>query len=113
MFHSRLVSQDDSMVLHLEGYVDGTTFPIFEAALREAVSGEARQIQVDCQRLTYIQEAGLDALSKSQRELENRGGALWVHISHQECSNWKLCGFFQDYFPELLSPEDRLSRKGA
>ena len=71
-------SQDDLIVLSLEGYLDAHTAPIFENAVQEEIDAGHKQLIVNCEHLTYISSAGLGVFMSFIEELREAGGDIKI-----------------------------------
>src|SRR5438067_11121325 len=65
-------------VLPLEGDIDLHVSPVVTAALNAMVKKKPERIVIDLSRATYIDSAGLAALSLAMRELKEYGGKVFL-----------------------------------
>jgi len=71
----------DVHILRPEGYIDASTFPVFEAAVTQLVEHGHYHLQVDFERLTSINSTALGLLMATWRQVHPYGGTLVVDIS--------------------------------
>ena len=71
-------SQGDSDELAISGRVDGAGANQLKAALQESVGTGVRTIVVDLSAATFIGSAGLGTLLQYWRQMQKKGGTLYV-----------------------------------
>jgi anti-sigma B factor antagonist len=71
-------SQGDIVVLHLEGFLDAHTAPVFEQAIQTALDAGHVRLVVDGQALTYISSAGLGVFMGFIEQIREQGGDLKI-----------------------------------
>ena len=65
-------------VLGLDGSIDSSTTPTFEAELARAIDAGAKRILIDLSGVDFISSAGLGAFLVAARKLAPGGGTLSV-----------------------------------
>ena len=58
-FKVHRTAEGDVSVLHLEGFLDAHTAPVFEQAIQAELDANRPRLVVDGEKLTYISSAGL------------------------------------------------------
>lgn len=71
-------TQDDVLIIRLEGYLDAHTAPQFERAIEDEIGAGRTRIVVDCEKLTYISSAGLGVFMSFIEEVREQGGDIKV-----------------------------------
>lgn len=71
-------SQDDLIVLSLEGYLDAHTAPVFETAVQHEIDAGHKRLVVNCERLSYISSAGLGVFMSFIEEIREGGGDIKI-----------------------------------
>ena len=71
-------SQDDLVVLSLDGYLDAHTAPEFENAVQQEFDAGHRRLIVNCERLSYISSAGLGVFMSFIEEIRAVGGDIKI-----------------------------------
>ena len=76
----RCFAHEVGSVLHvsLEGELDLDMVLETRASLREPMAGWQRTVVVDLSELTFLDSAGLKFMIDSKREIESRGGRLYL-----------------------------------
>lgn len=82
----------NKMVLTLEGRVDTTTAPQFEAEIT-SVPEEINDVTIDFKDLQYISSAGLRVLLLAQKTIGKRGDLVIVNVSDQIMEVFDITGF--------------------
>lgn len=67
---------DGVVLIHLAGVIDAHTLDKFEAALDEALEGEAKSLVLDCEELRYVNSSGFGELIRYFDRLREREGTL-------------------------------------
>ena len=81
-------------VLHIQGHLDGHTYPDFEAKLNEEIEAGRYDIVIDFERLDYISSAGLGALlNVHTRCREHNGDVHIAGLSQKTRRLFDLLGF--------------------
>jgi anti-anti-sigma factor len=77
-------TKSGSFVVKLDGSLDTATAPELERRLAAVLSGGARDLVFDLERLKFISSAGLRVFAVARRQLKERGGqAAFVHLQPQ------------------------------
>ncbi len=71
-------SQGDIAVLHLEGFLDAHTAPVFEQAIQSELDAGRFRLVVDGESLTYISSAGLGVFMGFIEQIREQGGDLKI-----------------------------------
>ena len=71
----------DVHILRPEGYIDASTFPMFEEAVTQLVEDGHYHLQIDCEKLSYINSTALGLLVATWRQVHQYGGTLVLDIS--------------------------------
>jgi anti-sigma B factor antagonist len=61
-FEIEIIERDDAVVLVVEGEIDIATAPLLEQRLTEAEAGDAPQLIVDLDRVSFMDSTGLQVL---------------------------------------------------
>ena len=61
-FEIEIIERDDAVVLVVEGEIDIATAPLLEQRLSEAEAGDAPQLIVDLDRVSFMDSTGLQVL---------------------------------------------------
>jgi anti-anti-sigma factor len=61
-FEIEIIERDDAVVLVVEGEIDIATAPVLEQRLAEAEAGDAPQLIVDLDRVSFMDSTGLQVL---------------------------------------------------
>ena len=69
-----------SLCLALEGRLDTTTAPEFEAALKASVDG-ITELTIDMKLLDYLSSAGLRILLGAQKTMNKQGSMRVIHVN--------------------------------
>ncbi len=81
-------------VLHIQGHLDGHTYPEFEAKLNEEIEAGRYDIVIDFEHLDYISSAGLGALLNAHtRSREHNGDVHIAGLSQKTRRLFDLLGF--------------------
>lgn len=71
-------ARGDISVLHLEGFLDAHTAPVFEQAIQSELDANNARLVVDGEKLTYISSAGLGVFMGFIEEIREHGGDLKI-----------------------------------
>jgi anti-anti-sigma factor len=83
----------NSLTLVVEGVIDSTTAPVFEAELVEACQ-KSKNVIVDFEKVDFISSAGLRALLISQKKMMTASGKMTlVHVKDDVREVFELTGF--------------------
>lgn len=67
-------SNDEGILLAVEGRVDTTNYNEFENAVNEVLSDDVKEIYLDCSELSYISSSGLRIFLTVQKKMMARAG---------------------------------------
>lgn len=70
--------QDGNMVAYLEGSLDTSTAPETEKAMLPLYECEGKDVIIDCTGLTYISSAGLRIFLNVLKNVEEKGGQVYI-----------------------------------
>jgi anti-anti-sigma factor len=76
-------TNEDKLVLNIEGRVDTTTAPALEAELVPAIE-ENLNVVLDFLKVSYISSAGLRSLLKGQKVAKAKGGSMVLRNVNEE-----------------------------
>ena len=82
----------DKLTVALEGRLDTTTAPEFEAALKEDLP-KAQSVVLDFEKLEYISSAGLRVLLTAQKEMGKKGGMVIKNVCPEILEVFEITGF--------------------
>ncbi len=74
----RTAAEGDVSVLHLEGFLDAHTAPVFEQAIQAELDANRSRLVVDGEKLTYISSAGLGVFMGFIEQIRELGGDLKI-----------------------------------
>ena len=81
-----------SLCLALEGRLDTTTAPEFEAALKASVDG-ITELTIDMKLLDYLSSAGLRILLCAQNTMYKQGSMRVIHVNDMIQEIFEVTGF--------------------
>ncbi|MDE6874171.1 MAG: STAS domain-containing protein [Lachnospiraceae bacterium] len=81
-----------SLCLALEGRLDTTTAPEFEAALKASVDG-ITELTIDMKLLDYLSSAGLRILLGAQKTMNKQGSMRVIHVNDMIQEIFEVTGF--------------------
>ncbi len=85
--------KEGTLFIKLEGRLDTTTAPRLQDVLLPAF-GEAKEIELDFQKLAYISSAGLRVLLMGQKEANRNGGSMTLcGVSEEVMEVFEMTGF--------------------
>ncbi len=76
----------------LEGRLDTTTAPRFEADLKGAIEG-VENLVIDISKLDYISSAGLRVLLSAQKIMNNQGSLVVMNPTEEVSEIFEVTGF--------------------
>lgn len=82
----------DKLTIALEGRLDTTTAPEFEAVLKEELPN-AQSVVLDFEKLEYISSAGLRVLLTAQKEMVKKGGMVIKNVCPEILEVFEITGF--------------------
>ena len=82
----------DKLTVALEGRLDTTTAPEFEAALKEDLPN-VQSVVLDFEKLEYISSAGLRVLLTAQKEMGKKGGMVIKNVCPEILEVFEITGF--------------------
>ena len=86
--------QDGNMVAYLEGSLDTSTVPETEKAMLPLYECEGKDVIIDCTGLTYISSAGLRIFLNVLKNVEEKGGQVYItNISDAVRNVFSITGF--------------------
>src|ERR1700676_3113141 len=71
-------TQDDLVVLSLDGHLDAHTAPDSENAVQQEFAAGHKRLIVNCERLSYISSAGLGVFMSFVEEIRATGGDIKI-----------------------------------
>lgn len=83
---------DTKLSVALEGRLDTTTAPEFEAALNESIANVSELI-IDLEKLEYISSAGLRVLLSAQKTMNKQGSLVIRNASDEIKEIFDVTGF--------------------
>jgi anti-sigma B factor antagonist len=84
--------EDKCLTVVMEGRLDTTTAPDFDAELKNALEG-ADSLVLDCEKLEYISSAGLRVLLSAQKMMNTRGGMKLIRVNDIVNEVFEVTGF--------------------
>ena len=84
--------EDKCLTVVLDGRLDTTTAPDFDAELKNALEG-ADSLVLDCEKLEYISSAGLRVLLSAQKVMNTRGGMKLIRVNDIVNEVFEVTGF--------------------
>jgi len=84
--------EKENLLLQLEGRLDTTTAPQFEAVIEEKTSG-ITNLQIDMEKLEYISSAGLRILLGAVKKMNKQGSMVVRNVNSQVMEVFKITGF--------------------
>ena len=86
--------QDGNMVAYLEGSLDTSTVPETEKAMLPIYECEGKDVIIDCTGLTYISSAGLRIFLNVLKNVEEKGGQVYITNINDAVRNvFSITGF--------------------
>ncbi len=86
--------QDGNMVAYLEGSLDTSTVPETEKAMLPLYECEGKDVIIDCTGLTYISSAGLRIFLNVLKNVEEKGGQVYITNINDAVRNvFSITGF--------------------
>jgi len=80
------------LTMALEGRLDTTTAPQFEAEIQSSLAG-VTELVLDFAELTYISSAGLRVLLSAQKRLNKQGTMVIRHVNETIAEVFEITGF--------------------
>ena len=103
-------SEGDIVVLHLEGFLDAHTAPVFEQAIQAELDANRPRLIVDGEKLTYISSAGLGVFMGFIEQIREQGGDLKIcGLSPKVRQIFEILGF-QAIYDMVETIPDALQR---
>ncbi|MEJ2054495.1 MAG: STAS domain-containing protein [Calditrichaceae bacterium] len=85
---------DSISVLHLSGFLDAHTVPVFEESIQKLIKQEIYNIIVNMENLDYISSAGLGVFMGFIEEIREQGGDIKLsNLSPKVYKVFDLLGF--------------------
>lgn len=89
-------TEDEFVVLLLDGYLDAHTAPQFEEAVQHELEKGHLRIIVDGSKLTYISSAGLGVFMSFIEEIREQGGDIKIcGVSPKVRQVFEILGFHE------------------
>ena len=85
-------TEDGKLTVELEGRLDTTTSPELEKCLSDSL-GDAEELVLDFDRLSYISSAGLRVLLSAHKTMMKRGGMKVTHVQEPIMEILEVTGF--------------------
>lgn len=85
-------TEGTTLTVALEGRLDTTTAPQFEAELKGALPGMT-SVVMDFEKLEYISSAGLRVLLSAQKIMNKQGEMKLIHVSDVINEIFEVTGF--------------------
>ncbi len=85
-------SENNNLVIALEGRLDTTTAPELEAQLQTGLEG-VKTLTVDMEKLEYISSAGLRVLLSAQKRMNGQGEMKVTHVGETIMEIFDVTGF--------------------
>jgi anti-sigma B factor antagonist len=102
----RTTAEGDVSVLHLEGFLDAHTAPVFEQAIQAELDANRARLVVDGEKLTYISSAGLGVFMGFIEQIREQGGDLKIcGLSPKVRQIFEILGFQAIYDMVETVPE--------
>lgn len=79
-------------VLSIEGRLDTTTAPEFEAAVDSCI-GDVQELVLDCAAMEYVSSAGLRVILKAQKMMNIQGKMKLIHVNDTIMEVLDITGF--------------------
>lgn len=80
------------LTLNIEGRLDTTTAPEFEAVLNENLGG-IKELILDFANLDYISSAGLRVVLKAQKTMNTQGSMKLINVNEEIMEVFDITGF--------------------
>ena len=97
-------------MLHLEGFLDAHTAPVFEQAIQAELDANRPRLIVDGEKLTYISSAGLGVFMGFIEQIREQGGDLKIcGLSPKVRQIFEILGF-QAIYDMLETVPDAVQR---
>ena len=88
--------QDDTLVVAVEGRIDGTNAMEFQSTVHTSLGDNKGPLVIDCKDLAYISSAGLRAILSIARVLQRREGRFAIcSLSAMIAQIFQISGFDQ------------------
>ena len=88
--------QNGTLVVAVEGRIDGTNAMEFQSAVHDALGENNGPLLIDCETLSYISSAGLRAFLSIARMLQRREGKFAIcALSGMIAQIFQISGFDQ------------------
>lgn len=84
--------ENGALTIALEGRLDTTTAPTFEAELTESLDG-VNSLTVDMEKLEYISSAGLRVLLSAQKTMNTKGEMKVTNVNETVMEIFEVTGF--------------------
>ena len=89
----RKINEGNNLTLALEGRLDTTTAPDFDAVVKSELT-DITFLKLDFKDLEYISSAGLRVLLSAQKIMNNQSGCLEIHNANENILEvFEITGF--------------------
>ena len=92
MLNIKKTAENGEAVFKLEGRLDTSTAPAFEAELKQSLDG-VKSLVLDFEKLEYISSAGLRVLLSAQKIMNRQGSMKLVHVGEMIREIFEVTGF--------------------
>lgn len=92
MLNIKKTAENGEAVFKLEGRLDTSTAPAFEAELKKSLDG-VKSLVLDFEKLEYISSAGLRSLLLALKLLHNKGRMKVIHVNELVMEVFEVTGF--------------------
>lgn len=86
-------SNNDTVILELEGRLDTTTASALELEITEGVTEKVKTLILDFKALEYISSAGLRVLMSAQKKMNKQGAMLIRNVNDMIMDVFQVTGF--------------------
>ena len=92
MLDIKIEKEEGKVCAALEGRLDTVTSPDLEKALNEALE-DAKELEMDFEKLEYISSAGLRVLLAAQKQMNKQGSMKLVKVNETIMGIFEVTGF--------------------
>lgn len=95
-------------LIYLSGRCDLTDFEKFNSVLQESISGDYKEVLIDCTDFEYINSSGLKAIIMNAKEFKQKGGNFsFVNLGTNVEKVFSITGY-TDLFKIFKTTEEAL-----
>ena len=87
-----LTNENSMLNVELEGRLDTTTAPQFEAELKQNL-GDTKELVLDFAKLEYISSAGLRVILAAQKAMNKQGSMVIKNVNSTVMEVFEVTGF--------------------